>query len=224
MEWLTLHDNILTEVLVTVHTGGEKSLRLLLVVVEWLTLHDNILTEVLITVHTSGEKSGVSWSLVVVEWLSLHDNVLTEVLITVHAGGEEGSVGWSLVVVEWLSLHDNILTKVLITVHAGGEKSLGLLVIVEWLSLHNDVLTKVLITIHTSSEQLVIWDAGEASTADSGSGACAELEESSGGSDFLVVGEDLLGSRAVIGIFLFVLKRDGTNAAKKSGNSEFHYE
>ena len=53
MERLTLHFNVNTEVLVTVHSGGEKFY------VNWglfevirLTLHLNVNTEVLVTIHS----------------------------------------------------------------------------------------------------------------------------------------------------------------------------
>merc|ERR1712021_309085 len=88
MEWLSLHDDVLTKVLVTVHAGSEELVgSWLLIIVEWLSLHDDVLTKVLVTVHTGGEKS-LLLLLVVVEWLALHDDVLTKIFITVHASGE----------------------------------------------------------------------------------------------------------------------------------------
>merc|ERR1711988_1380410 len=96
-EWFSLHDDVLTEVLVTIHTSGEKSLWLLLVVVEWFSLHDDVLTEVLITVHTSGEELVGSWLLIVVEWLALHNDILTKIFVTIHTSGEKSL--WLLLVV-----------------------------------------------------------------------------------------------------------------------------
>merc|ERR1711971_504124 len=55
MERLTLHDDVLSKVLITVHAGGELGAGASLLVVIGLALHDDILTKVLITVHASGE-------------------------------------------------------------------------------------------------------------------------------------------------------------------------
>ena len=60
MEFVTLHGNILTEVLITVHSGGELG-KVVLSEVEFVSLHGDILTEVLITIHSGGEELVVRW-------------------------------------------------------------------------------------------------------------------------------------------------------------------
>merc|ERR1719331_2469153 len=77
VEFISFHSNILTEVLVTVHSSGELNEGL--VEVEFISFHSNILTEVLVTVHSSGELNEV---LVEVEFIS------------VHSGGELSKSMW----------------------------------------------------------------------------------------------------------------------------------
>jgi hypothetical protein len=60
MEFVALHGDILTEVLISVHSGGELG-KVVLGKVEFITFHSDILAKVLITVHSGGEKLVVSW-------------------------------------------------------------------------------------------------------------------------------------------------------------------
>jgi hypothetical protein len=54
---LSLHDDVFSEILITIHTSGEKSILLwLLVIVVRFTFHDNILSKILITIITGGEE------------------------------------------------------------------------------------------------------------------------------------------------------------------------
>merc|ERR1719240_1009957 len=50
-------NDVLTEVLITVHAGGEELIgSWLLVVVEWFSLHDDVLTKILVSVHAGSEE------------------------------------------------------------------------------------------------------------------------------------------------------------------------
>jgi len=57
MEFFTLHDDVLAEIFITIHTSSKvlMSWWCILVVVEFFTLHYNILSKIFITVHTSCE-------------------------------------------------------------------------------------------------------------------------------------------------------------------------
>ena len=114
VERLALHGDILSEVLVTVHAGGELSAGASLLEVERLTLHGDVVAEVLIAVHASRELS----KLVEVEGLALHGDVVTEILVAIHASGELREL---LVEVEGLTLHSDVVAEILVTVHTSGE-------------------------------------------------------------------------------------------------------
>ena len=90
---ITFHDNVLTKVLVSVHTGGE--LGHLLVVVIFVTLHDDVLSKVFISVHACSESSLHKAVLVVVIFVTFHDDVLSKIFISVHSGGEKLGVAWN---------------------------------------------------------------------------------------------------------------------------------
>jgi hypothetical protein len=179
VELVSLHGDVFTKVLITVHASSELSelLLVLLVEVELVALHSDVLTEVLVTVHTSGEV-GLNKVLVEVEFVTLHSDVLTEVLITVHSGGELSKV---LVEVEFVTLHGDVLTKILVSVHASSELGLNkVLVEVEFVTLHGDILTKILITVHTSGEKHVTgWCAHDSSDSRLGTSGL-NLNETSG--------------------------------------------
>ena len=72
MEFLTLHGDVLSEIFITVHTGGELD-EVVLVVVEFLTLHDDILSKVLVSVHAGGEKALDSWNVGSVAGIGLEE-------------------------------------------------------------------------------------------------------------------------------------------------------
>ena len=84
-ELLSLHDDVLTEVFISVHAGSElgEFLLGLLVIVEFLSLHDDVLSKIFITVHAGGEKASDTWS-----------------TSSVACGGlEETSSGWDSLIV-----------------------------------------------------------------------------------------------------------------------------
>ena len=114
VESLTLHGDILSEVLVTVHAGGKLGAGASLLEVERLALHGDVVSEVLIAVHASRELG----KLAVVEGLALHGDVLAEILVAIHTSGELSEL---LVEVEGLALHSDVVAEILVTVHAGGE-------------------------------------------------------------------------------------------------------
>jgi hypothetical protein len=55
MEFLTFHCDVLTKILISVHTYSEKFLLISLVIVEFLSLHCDVLSKVFISIHTNSE-------------------------------------------------------------------------------------------------------------------------------------------------------------------------
>ena len=63
VEFISLHGDVLTKILISIHTSGEKFLvGWSLDVVELVTLHGDVFTKIFISVHTSGEELNIGRS------------------------------------------------------------------------------------------------------------------------------------------------------------------
>lgn len=101
---LALHDNVKTEVLVTVHAISEEfaswllgNFDIILCNMIVFTLHNYVEAEILITVHACGKESTIWLYFFLFERLlsnvimvTFHHNVHTKVFVAVIASGKEG--------------------------------------------------------------------------------------------------------------------------------------